>query len=99
MHKQTIEENLIEGFPLIPPHMHSAVKRYVMYGIPMGSFGTALFANDFMKAVGKADSLNRKALYNWSLFIYNYVPNACHGSYEKVKEWIGHQGMKGLEND
>lgn len=76
-----------EGLHLIPAHMHGAVSRYIEQGIPMGGFGTALFANDLMTAAAKADADNQAALFNWTVFIYNYCPSACHGSYEKVNNW------------
>lgn len=81
----------------IPYHMRGGIERYVMYGIPMGSFLTAIFANDFMEAAGRADSENQRALLAYARFLYNSVPSQCKGSYAAVDQWIGQGGLKGRE--
>lgn len=85
------------GAHLIPAHMVDAVRRYVLRGIPPGSFLTALLSNDFMGAVGKADDENQRALIGWARFLYNYVPNGCHGSPEHVAAWIEKGGIETRE--
>lgn len=80
---------------LIPEHMRGALRRYVMRGIPMGSFGSAILSNDFIDACGRADEENRPALFGWATFIYNFTPNACHGSPEKVQAWVDQGGILG----
>ena len=77
----------------IPPHMRSEIERYVMVGCPMGSFLTAIFANDFMEAAGRADNENRQALFSYARFLHNSVPSQCKGSYDAVEQWIGQGGM------
>lgn len=79
----------------IPHHMRGVIERYVMNGIPMGSFLTAIFANDFMEAAGRADSENILALAAYARFLYNSVPSQCKGSYEAVDQWIGQGGLSG----
>lgn len=87
-----MDEYLIEqmeaGFYLIPSHMHGAIKRYILYGIPPGSFLTALLCNDFMNTVGNADDNNRRALLGWAQFLYSYVPSTSYGSPEKVQAYM-----------
>lgn len=80
----------------IPGHMRSGIERYVMNGVPMGGFLTAIFANDFMTAAGKADDQNRHALFAYAAFLYCHVPAGCKGSYEAISEWSAHQGLAGL---
>jgi hypothetical protein len=87
-----VSERLEEGLHLIPGHMHDGVRRYVLQGIPMDNFGTAIFANDFMSAAVRADQINAYALLSWVQFIYNYVPSGCHGSYDLVKKWCKQRG-------
>lgn len=82
---------------VIPGHMRSGIELYVMRGVPMGSFLTAIFANDFMEASGRADDVNRHALYGYAQFLYNSVPSNCKGSYEAVNAWIDRGGLQGRE--
>lgn len=81
----------------IPEHMHGGVIRYIEHGIRPGHFLTALFSNDLMEAFGRADDVNTAAMRNWVLYIYNHVPVGCHGSPERVAEWIKRGGLAGLD--
>lgn len=81
----------------IPHHMRGSIERYVMSGVPMGSFLTAIFANDFMEAAGRADDENRHALFGYARFLYNSVPSTCKGSYDAVAAWIDRGGVSGRE--
>lgn len=69
--------------------MEPSVRLYVEEGISPGSFLKAVLANDFMGAVGRADSSNGELLREWAMFVYNYLPTDCWGSYERVNEWKG----------
>lgn len=82
---------------VIPHHMRSGIKLYVMRGAPMGSFLTAIFANDFQEAAGRADDENRQALFGYAQFLYNSVPSTCKGSYEAVGAWIEKGGLVGRQ--
>ena len=79
----------------LPEHMQGAARRYVEKGIAPGSFLTALLANDFMGAVGRADDTNQRALMDWARWIHNEIPNGCHGNYERVTEWCKSGGLNG----
>lgn len=70
-------------------HMEHGVRLYVEEGISPGSFLKAVLANDFMGAVGRADSSNGELLREWAMFVYNYLPTDCWGSYERVNNWKG----------
>jgi hypothetical protein len=69
--------------------MEPSVRLYVEEGIPPGSFLKAVLANDFMRAVSRADSSNGELLREWAMFVYNYLPTDCWGSYEIVDGWRG----------
>lgn len=85
-----------DGLHLIPQHMmHGAIARYIEHGIRPGHFLTALLSNDFMEAMGRADSENMAAIQGWAQFLYNYVPSNCYRSPEKVKAWMAHNGLAG----
>lgn len=81
----------------IPAHMYGGMKRYILHGIPPGSFLTAVLSNDLMGALGKADEDNRVALHAYGMFLYNDAPSPCHGSPEKVRAWIAKGGMAGAQ--
>lgn len=82
---------------VIPQHMRGGIERYVMSGVPMGSFLTAIFANDFQEAAGRADDENRQALFGYARFLYNSVPSNCKGSYGAVDAWIAQGGLVGRQ--
>ena len=83
-----IAERIDAGAHYIPPHMMGAIKRYLLQGIPGGSFLTALLSNDLMAAFGAADVENTEAMRGWTMFLYNCAPTGSHGSPEKVRAWI-----------
>lgn len=75
--------------------MHGAVERYIMHGIPGGSFLNAVLSNDLQGAFARADLENTRAMQGWAQFIYNYLPAASRGSPEQVSEWIASGGLVG----
>jgi len=66
-----------------------SIKRYVQYGVPCGSFLTAVLCNDLREALGCADPENREQLFAIVCILWNDVPAACWGSTEKVRHWLG----------
>jgi len=72
----------------IPEHMHDGYVLYLLHGIPPGSFLTAVLTNDLREACGRADEVNRAALYQHVFFLYNYAPRNALGSLENVREWM-----------
>lgn len=77
--------------------MRDGARLYIDLGIPGGSFMTALFSNDFIRAFQRADDINTAAMRNWAAFLHNEAPRGCYGSPEAVKEWIAHRGLEGLD--
>ena len=69
--------------------MKEGVRLYVEQGITPGSFLSSVLANDFTKAVTKADSSNGELLREWALFVLNELPENCWGSWETVRNWKG----------
>jgi len=90
-----VEGQIDQGAINLPSHMIGSVKRYVLRGIGGGSFLTALFSNDLIGAIGKADAENQEAIGAWAQFLYNSIPGNCHGSPEKVAAWIASGGIAG----
>ncbi len=91
----TMPDHIAQGLTLIPSQMHGAVERYLMQGIPPGSFLTAVLENDLVGSFGRADGENLEAMKGWADFIYNYLPTGCHGSPEVVDDWITSGGWNG----
>lgn len=57
------------------PDMIESVVRYAVDGAPEpGGFLCALLANDFLGAVGRADSDNVRHLRGWAVFITSALP-------------------------
>lgn len=85
-----LEQRLEKGFAthLIPPHMHDAVREYILNRHQPGDFLTAIMSNDFLEAASRADEKNQRALWGWACFLHNYVPAACCGSTAKVNDWL-----------
>lgn len=77
-----------EGAHLIPAYMVGAVKRYILQGIPPGSFLTAVISNDLREAFARADDDNATAMQGWVRFFYNYAPSGCWGSPERYSNWL-----------
>lgn len=72
----------------MPEHMRPGLKLYVERGIPPGSFMMAILMNDLKEACGRADHINRYAIFDIVQVLYNEVPSTCWGSPEKVFDWI-----------
>lgn len=73
----------------VPSHLHGGIERYIKYGIPPGSFITAVIENNLVEALGQADAYSRAGLFEVVSWFYNYAPSPCWGSPQKMKEWKG----------
>lgn len=88
----TIVEILVDGQPVdysgLPEHMQDAMRLYMERGIEPGSFLAAVLCNDFMGAIGHADSINAVRLRDYAIWLHNYAPPASFGSREKYAAWV-----------
>lgn len=75
----------------LPFHMISSMKRYIEEKIQPDSFLMCILSNDLMGATSHADDININYLNRYCIWLHNYAPSACHGSPEKVKEWLNKQ--------
>ena len=87
----------LRGLERLPHHMRDGVERYVLHGIPGGSFMTELFANRLVQAFGRADEVNTAAMREWASWLYNDAPGDCWGSPMAVSEWIAAGGLMGRD--
>lgn len=76
-----------------------SINNYVTKGWEPGSFVTAVMENNLMEALGQADMGNRLAIFEICEYVYNDTPATCHGSPEKVREWLLHGGLEGLQKE
>ena len=76
----------------VPLHMRESIIRYLLQGIPFGSFLSAVFADSLVEAAGAADGTNINILPAYAKFLYNYAPRGSWGSREKVSAWIDQGG-------
>ncbi|WP_162947037.1 hypothetical protein [Ruegeria sp. EL01] len=83
----------------LPAHMQDGFRLYIEKGIPMGSFGRAFLSNDLMGAFNRADETNRASMFDLCVWLHNRAPIGCHGSPERVDEWIQAGGLEGINND
>lgn len=79
---------------MVPGHMIGGLRRYIERGIPPGSFLTAVLSNDLKEACHRADETNKRCLWDFVYFLYNYAPRECWGGPERVREWIEKGGLK-----
>lgn len=79
----------------VPDYMIGGLVRYVLHGVPPGSFLTAVMENDLTGAYGRADEQNTAAMRAWVMLTYNDLPAGCHGSPEAVDGWLARQGLLG----
>jgi hypothetical protein len=63
---------------------------------PFGQFVTAVLANDFTKAVLRADPVNFAAIKDYARFVHNELTPESWGSYEKVRRTIALQEHSGV---
>lgn len=95
-------EDFEQGMNLVPRHMQNGVREYILRGRPMGTFGHAIFSNDFVHAWGHADEENDNRMKDWARFLYNCAPvmgsgEWSWGSKEAVEKWQEAGGMEGIK--
>ncbi len=87
----------LRGLERLPAHMRDGVTRYVLHGVPGGSFMTERFANRLVQAFGRADEENTAAMREWASWLYNDAPGGRWGSPMAVSEWVAAGGLMGRD--
>ena len=72
----------------LPEGMHDGLIRYLVYGLPPGSFLEAVLSNDLLEAVKRCDPVNEAHLADYVKFLYNHAPAQAWGTPERVWSWI-----------
>ena len=70
------------------PNLADGLERYIEHGVPPGHFLTKVLENDLLGACERADSTNRRILFEFVFWLVNYAPSECWGSPEKVDAWL-----------
>jgi hypothetical protein len=73
---------------MLPRNIETSLQRYANSGVPTGSFLYVVLCNNLFEAMNKADYYNRENLFDICMYIYNELPSTCHGSPERVNDWI-----------
>src|ERR1700682_4741600 len=95
-------DTLIEKMTTVglPDYMHDGLAEYILTGRGGGNFLTAVLENDLREACQRADENNKRKIYEYVLFLYNYAPADCWGSSaENVARWRAHRGMEFKESN
>lgn len=72
----------------LPGYMHKGLLYYFKHGLQGGDFLTAVLSNDLREAAMHADETNKRLLWEYVFFLYNYAPIGTGGSPEAVEEWL-----------
>ena len=73
---------------MIPQHTQYQIDEYVKNYIPPGDFVRAVLSNDLMEAFMRADDVNMHCMKDIMKYVYNDIPNTCHGSPGIVNLWL-----------
>lgn len=90
-----LRDDLTREFAKVPQHLREGLFAYVIDGRPTGDFLAAVLANDLRDAFARADDRSLAGLRAIIHALYMAAPALCHGSREKVAQWIALSGAFG----
>lgn len=73
---------------LIRDDLLAAINRYALHHERKGHFLMAVFENNLLEAITRADPENRKVLQQIVCYCYNEIPSPAWGSKAKVAAWL-----------
>jgi hypothetical protein len=85
---------------MLPEHMRESVIQWIEAPLPprlLGSFLRSVLSNDLREAVAHGDAENVAALKSWVLYLYNYAPAACWGSWGDMERWYAAHVERGTD--
>lgn len=80
----------------VPEHCRAGLLRYLMLGIPPGSFLQSLISNDLTGAVARADAVNAQSIKSYIDFLHHEVSMECWGSVKRYEDWVAMGGAQGI---
>jgi len=92
------EENCDRELHVLDREHLKSIERYVYDGIEPGGFLMAVLCNDLKEACGRADKYNRRRIFEYVEYLYNFTPHTCWGSEEKVNNWLKEREENGIYN-
>ncbi len=78
----------VGGEKMMPRDTKAGIDIYVDRGVPTGAFLYAVLSNNLMETLTKADAHNKDSLQLICEYIRHFTPSLCHGSPERVSEWL-----------
>ncbi len=72
---------------MLPNHTVEALDHYFIKGWTPGGFLTAMIAEDYKKALGCADLVNKQRFWYVATWLIMYAPKGSTGSYKILKNW------------
>ena len=71
----------------VPEHTQQSLTHYLLNGWEPGGFLTAMLAMDMERAIGCADTANRRMMWAIGRWITTKCPSAAYGDYDKISAW------------
>lgn len=106
--KKSIEKNNVDelleeiysraDWGMIPDYMHQELKDYIELGATPRAFLSCMLSRDIYNAVWCSDISNEGSIADWVKFLEWFVPKECHGSEEKMRDWIAVGGCRGKDD-
>jgi hypothetical protein len=74
-------------YELLPEDYRGVMRRYIENRLDPGTGWQLILAHDLAAVCYCDDSLahNAPLIFRW---LHNHAPSACHGSKEKIEEWL-----------
>lgn len=87
-----MKSHLLESAPeleaKIPPLILDGIQQFVVSRVKTGSFLLAVLENNLASAICRADPQSLAALREIVWYVHNCIPGNCHGSPQKVADWL-----------
>ena len=80
--------NMSDKYPKAPVLVLAAIHDYVELRREPGGFAMALLENDLRGAMGRADPMSIRGLFDLVQYCHWEIPGVCWGSPEKVQAWL-----------
>ena len=71
----------------IPEYMREGIAKHVAFGVPNGSFLTAMLSCNMEVAMNHADDTNMWLLPVYYAYFFNHIPMSAWGTAERVHLW------------
>lgn len=79
----------------LPEYMREGIEKYIMDGRESGSFLMAVFENNLIEAMVRADVTNRHYMMRY-IYLLLHMPPGSFGSREQIAEWMKRGGLNGI---